>query len=128
MAKLAGTGQSAAILAPAALVVLTVVVLRPEFLLLAIFASTILLELGKSGPGQFESLGSFYYHKVGKGLTVMNVFFVILVLAMVVAVYRRRGRFLLAGPLTVALLLLTAATITGQPYRPLRRDREQRHL
>ncbi len=113
MAKLAGTGQSAAILAPAALVVLTVVVLRPEFLLLAIFCSTILLELGKSGPGQLESLGSFYYHKVGKGLTVMNVFFVILVLAMVVAVYRRRGRFLLAGPLTVALLLLSAATITG---------------
>lgn len=113
MARLAGTGQSVAILAPAALVVLAVVVLRPELLLLAIFSTTILLELGKSGPAQLESLGSVYYRKVGNGLTVMNVFFAILVLATVVAVYRRRRRFLLAGPLTVALLLLSAATIMG---------------
>jgi hypothetical protein len=114
MARLvAGTGQSAAILLPAALVVLAVAVLRPEFLLLAIFSTTVLLELGKSGPGPLESLGSVYYHKVGKGLTVMNLFFAVLVIAMVVALYRRRGRLLLAGPLTVALMLLTAATITG---------------
>jgi hypothetical protein len=113
MARLAGTGQPAAILLPAALVVLVVAVLRPEFLLLAIFSTTVLLELGKSGPGPLESLGSVYYHKVGKGLTVMNAFFAILVLAMAVAVYRRRRRFLLAGPLTVALILLVAATITG---------------
>jgi hypothetical protein len=113
MARLAGTGQSAAILLPAALVVLAVVVLRPEFLLLAIFATTVLFELGKSGPGSLESLSSIYYQKVGKGLTVMNVFFATLVVATVVAVYRRRGRLLLAGPLTVALMLLTAATIAG---------------
>ena len=113
MARLAGTGQSVAILLPAALVVLAYVVLRPEFLLLAIFSTTVLLELGKSGPGPLESLGSVYYHKVGKGLTVMNVFFVVLVIAMVVAVYRRRRRLLSAGPLRVALILVTAATITG---------------
>jgi hypothetical protein len=114
MARLvAGTGQSAAILLPAALVVLAVVVLRPEFLLLAIFSTTVLLELGKSGPGPLESLSSVYYQKVGKGLTVMNLFFAVLVIAMVVAVYRRRARLLAPGPLTVALLLVTAATITG---------------
>lgn len=113
LARLAGTGQSAAILLPAALVVLAIIVLRPELLLLAIFSTTVLLELGKSGPGPLESLSSFYYHKVGKGLTVMNVFFVVLVLAMVVTVYRNRRRLLLAGPLTVALVLIAAATITG---------------
>jgi hypothetical protein len=113
MVKLAGTGQAAAILLPAALVVLAIVALRPWFLLLAIFSTTVLLELGKSGLGSLESLSSFYYHKVGNGLTVMNLFFAVLVIAMVVAVYRRRGRFLLAGPLTVALMLVTAATITG---------------
>jgi hypothetical protein len=113
MARLASQGQSAAILLPAALVVVAILALRPAFLLPAIFATTVLLELDKSGPGQLQSLGSLYYHKVGNGLTVMNVFFAILVIAMAVAVHRRRGRLLLAGPLTVALMLLTAATIAG---------------
>lgn len=113
MVKLADTGGSAAILLPAVLVLLSVVVLRPELLLLAIFGMTVLLELGKSGPGTLESLSSSYYHKVGSGLTVMNLLFAVLVIAMVVSLYRRRGRLLLAGPLTVALTLVAAATITG---------------
>jgi O-Antigen ligase len=113
MAKLAGTGQAAAILLPAALVVMAFVVLRPEFLLLAIFSALVLLELGKSGPGTLESLSSVYYRSVGKGLTVMNLFFIALVLAVAFNLYRRRRPLLFAGPLTVALILLAAATITG---------------
>jgi hypothetical protein len=113
MVKLAGSERPAAILLPAVLVVLAIVVLRPALLLLAIFSATVLLELGKSGPGSLESLSSFYYQKVGNGLTVMNLFSAILVIAMVIAVYRRRERLRWAGPLTLALILIAAATIAG---------------
>ncbi len=113
MAKLAGTGQAAAILLPAALTVLAIVALRPAFLLLAIFTILVMLELSESGPGTLNSLSALYYHSVGKGLTVMNLFFMVLVLAVVSDLYRRRRRLLSAGPLTVALILLTAATIGG---------------
>lgn len=78
-----------------------------------IFGTTVLLELGKSGPGTLESLGSLYYHPIGKGLTVMNLFVMVLVLAVGSDLYRRRRRLLFAGPLTVALILITAATIGG---------------
>ncbi|HEY2536305.1 MAG TPA: O-antigen ligase family protein [Solirubrobacteraceae bacterium] len=113
MAKLAGTGQAAAILLPAVLVVLVAVVLRPEYLLLGLFTTLVLLELAESGPATLNSLSAGYYHSVGKGLTVMNVLFLILVFAMVFEIYRRRERLLFAGPLNVALILLTAATIGG---------------
>ncbi|HEY2282095.1 MAG TPA: O-antigen ligase family protein [Solirubrobacteraceae bacterium] len=113
MAKLAGTGQAAAILLPAALVVLAIVVLRPELLLLAIFTTLVLLELSESGPATLNSLSALYYHSVGKGLTVMNLFFMVLVLAVAFSVYRRRRTLLFAGPLSPALSLLTAATIGG---------------
>jgi hypothetical protein len=81
MAKLAGTGQSATILLPAALVVLAVVVLRPQYLLLALFSTLVLLELSESGPPTLTSLSALYYHSVGKGLTVMNLLFMVIVLA-----------------------------------------------
>jgi hypothetical protein len=98
---------------PAALVVLAYLALRPELLLLLIFSTTVLLELGKSGPAAIESFQSLYYHSVGKGLTVMNLFVMVLIVAVAVDLYRRRLRLLLAGPLTAALILLTAATIGG---------------
>jgi hypothetical protein len=113
MARLAGTGQSATILLPAALVVLAVVVLRPQYLLLALFSTLVLLELSESGPPTLNSLSALYYHSVGKGLTVMNLLFMVLVLAVAFDLYRRRRRLLAAGPLTVALILLAAATIGG---------------
>jgi hypothetical protein len=113
MTKLAGTGQAAAILLPAALVILAIVALRPAFLLLAIFIALVMLELSESGPATLNSLSALYYHSVGKGLTVMNLFFMVLVLAVASDLYRRRRRLLSAGPLSVALILLTAATIGG---------------
>jgi hypothetical protein len=85
-------------------------VLRPELLLLTILSATVLLEFA---GGFFPSLEAGYYAVVGGGQTVMDAMILMLVVAVAIDLHRRRAPLQLAGPFTFALLLLTAATITG---------------
>jgi O-Antigen ligase len=98
------------IVVPALLVMAVALLLNPELLLLVVLAACVLFEF--EDP-LVPSLSHVLYGSVIKGLNVVDLLVLLLAAAVVLDAHRQRRRLVGAGPLSPALVLLTAATLGG---------------
>ncbi len=111
MLAIAAVAGPMGLVAPAAALGLTVLLLNPGFTLGAMIVSTVLLEADQSGF--LPATAKFYATIVGTRFTVPDILLLVLVVGVALDLARRREAPRLPGSFTLPLLLVAIGTLSG---------------